>query len=101
MHFPFSSSSKSSGYSSTPFVSRTSLSPKLLFTLGKSFFVGCRIICFFDTTSNSVLLCEILPLIIFLVDGILKPIVAIISPYGEALEYVKYDKILTILGIKL
>ena len=55
---------------------------------------------FFDKTSNSDLLCEILPLIIFLVDGILKPIVAIVLPYGRAFEYVEYGKILTILGIK-
>jgi len=48
-----------------------------------------------------VLLCEILVVVFALVDGLLILVVELIKPYGEHCKYVKYEKILVILGITL
>ena len=49
----------------------------------------------------SVLLCEILTVVFFLVEGLLILVVKLIEPYGDRCHFVKYTQILVILGIKL
>ena len=49
------------------------------------------------------LLCEILSLVIYLVDDILELIVVIINvaPYGDHCKYIKYEQIFAILKIAI